>query len=151
MIRIQENKNKKNLVFMCFNINTNKQHRTDVYRYFNDKPWVTNLCENKTGKYLEDKQFMEMLTQHYFVISPFGNGIDCGRTWMSLQLGCIPIIPYHDSFVNFEKELPLILYKNINDITEEFLLEKLKIINSTNYNYDLLKISYWDNIINNKT
>jgi GH24 family phage-related lysozyme (muramidase) len=39
-----------NLVFMCFTIGTNNSERSKVYNYFNDKNWVTNLCQHKTGK-----------------------------------------------------------------------------------------------------
>lgn len=149
LININKLLEKKNLLFMCFSINTNKQHRTIVYDYFENMEWVTNLSKKKTGKYLNDELFINQCNKSYFIISPFGNGIDCGRTWIGLQLGCIPIIPYHYNFVKLSEKLPIILYNDINEITKEFLLEKLKIMKNIKYNYDLLKISYWNNLINN--
>ena len=128
---------------MCFNLNTNRLHRTQVYNYFNNKKWVTNLCKENTGKYLNDDEFMSMVYNHNFAISPFGGGIDCGRTWMTLQLGCIPIMPYHLCFEDWAKNLPIILYHNINEVTEEYLLNKLDEIKKKNYTYDYLKTSYW--------
>ena len=66
-----------------------------------------------------------------------------------MSLCFIPIIEYHHSFLKFSEKLPIILYNNINEITKEFLLKKIKIMKSIKYNYDLLKISYWNNLINN--
>lgn len=132
-----------NLVFMCHNIETNVNHRTQVYNYFNNKKWVTNLCQQKTGVRVSESDFLYYVYNHSFVISPFGNGIDCGRTWIALQLGCIPIMPYHLSFEDWENNLPIILYKNINEITEEYLLNKLCEFKNKKYNYDYLKTSYW--------
>jgi len=133
----------KNLCFMCFTLDTNRDHRKKVYDYFNDKDWVTNLCREKTGNYLNDDIFMENVYNHPFVISPFGNGIDCGRTWMTLQLGSIPILPYHIAFEDWEKNLPIILFRDITELTEEFLLKKLEEFKNKEYNYDYLKTSYW--------
>ena len=134
-----------NLAFMCFSIETHTSHRKQVYDYFNNKPWVTNLCKQKTNKYLDDDKFMENIYNHKFVICPFGNGIDCGRTWIVLQLGSIPILPYHICFKEWANNLPIILYHNLTDITEEYLLNKLKEFENKNYNYDYLKNSYWKN------
>ena len=146
LVSLNDNEPKiKNLCFMCFTLDTNRGHRKKVYDYFGEKKWVTNLCKEKTGQYLNDDIFMDNVYNHHFVISPFGNGIDCGRTWMTLQLGSVPILPYHIAFEDWEKNLPIILFKNISEITEEFLLEKLKEFKNRNYNYDYLKTSYWKN------
>jgi|SaaInlV_165m_DNA_3_1040750.scaffolds.fasta_scaffold24252_2 hypothetical protein len=132
-----------NLAFMCFS--NNNPHRNNVYNYFDSKNWVSNLCSHKTGKYLNDNIFMDMVYNHHFVISPFGNGIDCGRTWMALQLGSIPIMPYHICFEDWAKNLPIILYHDINEITETYLVQKLYEFKHKKYNYDYLKTSYWKN------
>ena len=147
LINISNNNfEKKNLVFMCFNLETNLKHREEVYNYFQNTNWTTNLCKKKTGKYLDDELFMKNIASHYFTISPFGNGIDCGRTWSILQLGGIPILPYHYSFEKWSENLPILLYHNLNEITEDYLKTKLKEFSSRNYNYNYLKISYWKNI-----
>ena len=137
----------KNLVFMCFSIHTNTRHRSTIYNYLKDKSWVNDLSKTKTGSYLQDDEFIHNIYNHSYIISPFGNGIDCGRTWVSLQLGCIPIIPYHTHFEEMAKHLPILLFKNINELTEEYLLVKLKEFKSKSYSYDYLKISYWKNEI----
>lgn len=135
----------RNLCFMCFTLDTNLNHRKRIYDYFSKKNWVTNLCKENTGKYLNDDIFMDNVYNHHFVISPLGNGIDCGRTWTTLQLGSIPIIPYLEVFEDWEKNLPIILYKNLEEITEQFLLKKLEEIKKKNYTYDYLKTNYWKN------
>jgi len=134
-----------NLVFMCFSLETNSKHRTNVYNYFNNKIWVTNLCKYKTNKYLPDNIFMDNVYNHSFVISPFGNGIDCGRTWMTLQLGSIPLMPYHLAFEDWANNLPIILYHDINEITEEYLKKKLEEFKTRTFNYNYLNTNYWKN------
>ena len=135
----------KNLAFMCFSLETNRNHREPFYKFFDNKSWVTNLCNQKTGKYLDDSIFMENVYNHHFVLSPFGGGIDCGRTWMTIQLGSIPIMPYHYCFEEWAKNLPILLYNDINEITETYLLQKLDEFKNKEYNYDFLKTSYWKN------
>ena len=39
-----------NLAFMCFSIDTNSDHRGNIYNYYNDKSYVTNLCKKKNRK-----------------------------------------------------------------------------------------------------
>ena len=138
-----------NLAFMCFSIDTNSDHRGNIYNYYNDKSYVTNLCKKKTGKYLNDDEFIKNAYNHYFVICPFGNGIDCGRTWMALQLGSIPIMQYHICFKDWANNLPIILYNDIQEITEEFLLKKIEELKTKTYNYDYLKTSYWKSVWDN--
>jgi len=138
------NESKKiNLVFMCHNISTNAKHRTQVYNYFNNKSWVTNLCQKKLGKRITEIDFLSMVYNHNFIISPFGNGIDCGRTWIAIQLGCIPIMPYHLCFEDWSNNLPIVLYHNITEITEEYLNKKLAEFKKRIFTYDYLKTSYW--------
>jgi len=124
-------------------VETNNSERTSVYNHFNDKTWVTNLCQHKTGKYLEHSEFMVNVFNHKFTICPFGNGIDCGRTWTSLQLGSIPILKNHICFQEWAQHLPIILYDDLSDITEEFLLNKFEEFKTKKYNYNYLKTSYW--------
>ena len=132
-----------NLVFMCFTIGTNNSERSKVYNYFNDKNWVTNLCQHKTGKYLEHSEFMNNVFNHKFTICPLGNGIDCGRTWTALQLGSIPILKNHICFQDWPQHIPIILYDDLSEITEDFLLKKIEEFKTKKYDYNYLKTSYW--------
>lgn len=78
-----------------------------------------------------------------FVLSPFGNGMDCHRTWESLILGGIPII--HKSGIDpLFDELPVWLVDDWNDVNDEdkrkAVIEKFK---NMTFNYDKLKREYW--------
>jgi hypothetical protein len=144
LIKINNNiKKSKKLAFMCFSLETNYNHRKEVYEYFRNMSWISNLCKFNTNKYLNDEHFITNCYNHDFVICPFGNGIDCGRTWMALQLGSIPILPYHISFVNWAEKLPIILYNDLNEITENYLISKKNEFANKVFTYDYLKTSYW--------
>jgi hypothetical protein len=42
--------------------------------------------------HLSRSQTWGEMCKYSFVLSPFGNGYDCHRTWEALLLGCIPIM-----------------------------------------------------------
>ena len=71
-----------------------------------------------------------------------GNGYDCGRNWLSLYLGSIPVIPWHKN-IEFYRDLPFVIYNDIEEITEEFLESKYDEIMSKGFDLDKAKISYW--------
>lgn len=112
-----------NLVFSAFSLNTNPQERKMCYDYLKDKNFSSNYISGEThDRKLSEEQFYQIMSQHRFVMSPPGNGIDCGRTWGALQIGCIPIAQ-ESVLVNYLKQYaPIFSYKNINEVTEEKLL-----------------------------
>lgn len=88
------------------------------------------------------------MTHYAFVLSPFGNGLDCHRTWEALLCGCIPIVRTTVFYELFEG-LPVLIVKNWEDITLTLLKQtmyefKLKHLN-TQFNYEKLKLSYYTN------
>jgi GT2 family glycosyltransferase len=135
---------RKNLVYMNFNINTYPQERQVVYNLFCDKIWVTigetiNSLEGRTN-YLRD------IKKHDFILCPRGNGIDTHRLWESLYMGSIPIVKRDIAFKDFE-DLPICFVDDWSDINEEFLKAEKNRIKNTTYNLEKLKIGYWiDNI-----
>ena len=87
-------------------------------------------------------------TQHVFVASPRGNGLDTIRTWESLMLGCIVIVRripgdggcaleelYHD--------LPVVIIDRWSDITRDFLDRILSEYTQRTFRYEKLGTSYW--------
>ncbi|PIS03214.1 MAG: hypothetical protein COT85_04110 [Chlamydiae bacterium CG10_big_fil_rev_8_21_14_0_10_42_34] len=58
--------------------------------------------------------------QYAFSISPHGNGLDCHRTWEDLILGCIVIVKT-SPLDPLYKDLPVVIVKNWEEITEENL------------------------------
>lgn len=90
----------------------------------------------------------EIITNYAFVLSPFGNGMDCHRTWETLCLGSIPIVKA-PNFNKLFEELPVLVVNNWSDVNEELLIKTIKEFQLKEFNYDKLKLSYWVNKIKN--
>ena len=104
--------------------------------------------------YFENKQLSrtkswENMSKYAFVLSPFGNGFDCIRTYEALCLGCIPIIK--DNPLNsIYYDLPVLIVNNWEDINESLLNSTLIEFENKKFNYDKLKMQYWINLIYSK-
>jgi hypothetical protein len=88
------------------------------------------------------------IANYAFVLSPFGNGMDCHRTWETLCLGSIPIV----KATNFKKmfeDLPVLIVNNWSDITRELLDNTIQDFKTKTFNYDKLRLSYWVSKIRN--
>jgi len=74
-----------------------------------------------------------------FVLSPFGMGMDCHRTWEALCLGCIPIVkaPFQPLF----EGLPVLLVNEWSEITRERLDQTLLAFQPRFH--DKLTLRYW--------
>ena len=90
-------------------------------------------------------------SKYAFVVSPFGNGYDCHRTWEALVLGCIPIVKT-SGIDNLYEDLPVLIVQDWNDITEKLLMSVLtnfkKKHENNKFNYDKLTLNYWMDKIN---
>ena len=89
----------------------------------------------------------KLQVRYVFVISPFGHGLDCYRTWEALMLGCIPIVrksPISDIF----DDLPVLQINRWRDINKELLKSTIKKFKNKKFNYDKLNLSYWISKIN---
>jgi hypothetical protein len=87
-------------------------------------------------------------TQHVFVASPRGNGLDTIRTWEALMLGCIVIvrrIPEEGECVLEElyADLPVVVIDHWSNITREFLDRILSEYAQRTFRYEKLGTSYW--------
>ena len=59
--------------------------------------------------------------EHAFVLSPFGRGRDCYRTWEAILMGAIPIVktsPLDAAFEGF----PVVLVENWSEVTAQNLV-----------------------------
>jgi len=88
------------------------------------------------------------IMQYAFVFSPFGNGMDCHRTWETLCLGAIPIIKRHPSdFMSLFCDLPVWIVEDWGDITEESMTRILDDFEKKQrdglFRYEKLNLSYW--------
>jgi len=136
-------------MLLSFSLNTNYGSRKHAYNYFKENGFVANYCsEDSSNRLLTEAEFCRKINQYQFVFSPPGNGIDCGRTWVALQLGSIPVV--HSSILTekYRDKLPIFIYDRIEQVTEKKLLKFYeKVRYNKNYEYDLLNIEYYSRII----
>lgn len=83
-------------------------------------------------------QIWEEMVRYKFVLSPYGNGLDCHRHWEALCLGCVPIMQSIGSNKMF-KNLPALIVNQWSDLTQE-LLDSFK---PGTINLDKLLLNYW--------
>jgi hypothetical protein len=89
-------------------------------------------------------------TQHVFVASPRGNGLDTIRTWEALMLGCIVIvrrIPGEGEGMcvleELYQDLPVVIIDHWFSITRDFLDRILSEYAQRTFRYEKLGTSYW--------
>ena len=98
---------------------------------------------------LSRTQYWKNCSNYSFVVSPFGHGFDCIRTFESLCLGCIVIMK--KSFLDIIYcDLPVLLVDNWEDINETLLKETIISFSNKKFNYDKLKFDYWVKLVNDK-
>ena len=90
----------------------------------------------------------KIMTNFTFVLSPFGIGMDCHRTWEALCLGCIPILNARNFKKMFE-DLPVIIVSDWSEVTVELLKNTIQNFKTREFKYEKLTLQYWNNLINN--
>ena len=92
--------------------------------------------------------YWSQIIKYAFVLSPFGIGMDCHRTWEALCLGSIPIIcaPH---FTKLFEDLPVLIVNDWSEITEELLEDTIDNFKDKTFNYEKLTLEYWRNKIAN--
>jgi len=133
------------LLYVNHNVGTNPTERSSAYSIFHNTDEIT-VDNHSSDIAIED--YYSRIKNHFFVLSPPGNGIDAHRSWEILYLGRIPIIKdiYHEDLFS---DLPVVKYTDYSQITLEFLeKERERILNNYgSFNFNKLKMSYWiDNI-----
>lgn len=84
--------------------------------------------------------------KYAFVLSPYGQGMDCHRTWEALILGSIPILKSKE-FVNLFEGLPVLFVNDWKDIDQQLLDDTIEKFKNMTFNYDKLTMAYWKNIV----
>jgi len=85
-------------------------------------------------------------TEYAFVLSPFGMGMDCIRTWEALCLGAIPIVKA-PNFKKMFEDLPVLIVNEWNEITRELLDKTIEEFKSKEFKYEKLTLQYWVKMI----
>ncbi len=143
-----KNKPKTKLLYMNFCIQNNTQEREPVYKLFKDKAYCTCTIKNYQIQRKPFFEFLEEMADFKFVLSPWGDMLDCYRHWEALLVGSIPIIR-SCSLDDLFSDLPVLVIKDWNEITEEFLNKKYEeIMSKKDYNFEKLYMKYWVEKIN---
>ena len=86
------------------------------------------------------------MTNYAFVLSPFGNGMDCHRTWEALLCGCIPIVRTPVFRALFE-DLPVLIVEEWSEISLSLLkktINEFKMKHEKNeFHYEKLTLAYY--------
>ena len=131
---------KKYLLYMNLNPRTCPRERKAVYKMFVQKSFCKTSPPVSFGYYLAD------MAQSKFVLSPRGQGLDCFRTWEALLVGSFPVVKTSLLDPLFA-DLPVVIVKDWNEVTEEFLNKKYEEMSQKTYNLDKLYAPYWKNLI----
>jgi len=89
------------------------------------------------------------MTHYTFVLSPFGMGMDCHRTWEALCLGAIPIVKA-PNFQKMFEDLPVLIVNEWSEITRELLDKTIDDFKSREFKYEKLTLQYWVKIMSDK-
>jgi len=84
----------------------------------------------------------ENTIQYAFVLSPYGQGMDCHRTWEALILGSIPIIKSKE-FVKMFEDLPVLIVNDWSEINQALLDKTIEAFKNRTFNYDKLTLEFW--------
>jgi len=90
------------------------------------------------------------MLDYAFVLSPFGNGMDCHRTWEALLCGCIPIVR-SSVFDELFEGLPVLIVDKWEDISLQLLVTALAHFkdkyDKNDLRYEKLELSYYTKMI----
>ena len=118
--------------------NDNTSHNAYLTSSYTDKRLVVN--PTSPGYY-------SMISNYRYVLSPYGAGYDCHRTWECLYLGIIPIIQTSTIDEIFD-DLPVIKVNTWKDLDNSTMGKKIEELqNTSGFNYEKLKLSYWTDFI----
>ena len=135
------------MIYSNFHLNfTDKRHGDWRRKLTNMLP--KNIVYYENNK-LSRTQSWKNTSEYTFVVSPFGHGFDCIRTFEALCLGCIVIMK--KSFLDvIYTELPILLVDEWSDVTEELLKKTIIEFSGRNFNYTKLTFEYWLHLITSK-
>lgn len=124
------------LLSKIFSTRYNAKDRKGVENFFKEKAYCTSF------PFLPYQNYCQVLQDSSFVLSPRGGGEDCFRTWEAMLSGAYPIIK--GSFLDpLYKELPVVIIKNWEEITQEFLEYKLLELSQKRIPLEKLYADYW--------
>lgn len=133
--KLNKNNTKKNLLYFNFNIHTNPTIRTKVKQILLSNGFLMNN-KKKWSDYIKE------LSEHYFCVSPEGNGVDCHRIWECIYVNCIPIVKNNPILKKTFFDVPILWVDDYSIITSKYLQNQLQYFNNKNIEKSTLK--YWE-------
>lgn len=132
-----ENHERNKLLFIQWGLNT--RERFDLLKFYIDlsyDKWATIIESPK-----DYEKYLEELSEHFFVVCPSGNGIDCYRVAESIYMGAYPIVSFAPIYYN----LPgcnILMTKRFEIINQSYLYDILSkdLFKGNNLMFNL---TYW--------
>jgi hypothetical protein len=131
------------LAYMNFNAYTYLQERAIVDLQFKSQPWVTAQVNQR----IPYREYCENVKAHKFTFCPRGNGPDTHRFWESIYLGSIPIVLDYPEMECFFEKLPVLKLRTWDSLTDELLEIEYERIHETDYDFTIMRMGYWTDLI----
>jgi hypothetical protein len=128
---------RKPVVYCNFDVRTNPAIRVPLRDKLarSDITWMAPL--NPYRAYLAD------MAGCRWCVSPFGNGVDCHRTWEALYLGVVPIISRTQPTMVLHSGLPVILLDDLGAIDRALIGREQAALESRMLELEKLSMRYW--------
>lgn len=97
--------------------------------------------------HIQREEMSKIYTEYAFILSPFGNGFDCHRTYEALILGCIPIVKSNGSMDRIFDDLPVLIIKEWSEVTKDLLEKTVEDFKGRTFSYEKLSLKYWMDLI----
>ncbi len=86
------------------------------------------------------------MAKYRYVLSPFGNGLDCHRTWETLLVGAIPVVKTSTLDAMYEG-LPVIIVDDWSQVSPDFLEQKYQELQTRKMKKEKMFMPYWLDLI----
>lgn len=106
-------------VLIMYSNKKNKPQRTIARRALRKSLSNTGMLKEHDPSSPEDT--FRMYTKTKFVVSPWGAGPNCHRTWEAIALGAVPIILFHEGLKGMFHNEPVLVVKDWSDVTPHLL------------------------------
>jgi hypothetical protein len=100
-----------------------------------------NGIHNASKDYLD---FIQIVKDYKFVISPEGNGVDTHRTYEALLCGCVPIVEINPMIFLKYPNMPILYTKDYSEINAAYLEQKWTEMLDKVYDFSPLFLSYYN-------
>jgi hypothetical protein len=107
------------------------------------KEKLPSECINYESNRISRDECWQTMHKYKFIVSPFGDGLDCYRTWEALILGSYPIVRSSDLNPLYEG-LPVMIVNDWSEVTRE----KLDSFVPNTSSLERLTFSYWQERLN---